>query len=326
MERNNTVYKPNRESRLAVTSRSFSRNKTLRDAVLSIYPNTKFNDEGIFLKEKQLIEFLDGQDMAITALETINEGIIRELPELKIISKYGVGIDMIDLKALYIHKVYLGWQGGINKRSVSELVIALIINLLRNIPNANNDVSNNNWNQITGCQLTGRTVGIIDLGHIGKDLVKLLQPFRCKVIANDILSFPEFCDTHNVEQVDLKYLLRKSDVISIHVSLDNSTKLMIGETELSLMKTDALLINTARGNIVDEAALKSVLIEKKISGAAFDVFALEPPNDLEFLKIPNFIVTPHIGGSTIEAILAMGHAAISGLTNAMIVLPENFNQ
>ena len=324
MSRNNTAYKPNKESRLAVTSRSFSKNKTLRDAVLSIYPNTKFNDEGIILKEKQLIEFLDGKDMAIIGLETIDKRIIRELPELKIISKYGVGIDMIDLNALYAYKVYLGWQGGVNKRSVSELVIALIINLLRNIPKVNDDLSGNNWNQLVGCQLTGKTVGIIGLGHIGKDLVKLLQPFRCKVIANDILSFSEFCDAYNVEQVDLTHLLQASDVISIHVPLDNSTKLMIGESELSLMKTDALLINTARGNIVDEAALKSTLIEKKISGAAFDVFALEPPNDLEFLKISNFIVTPHIGGSTIEAILAMGHAAISGLTNAKIALPENF--
>ena len=204
-------------------------------------------------------------------------------------------------------------------------MIAFIINLLRNIPKTNEDLSNNNWNQLVGSQLTDKTVGIIGLGNIGKDLVKLLQPFRCKVIANDILLFPEFCDAHNVEQVGLKHLLQESNVITIHVPLDESTKLMIGSNELSLMKTDAYLINTARGNIVDEVALKSALIEKKISGAAFDVFALEPPSDLEFLKISNFIVTPHIGGSTIEAILAMGHAAISGLTNAKIALPENFN-
>ena len=325
MNSNNTPYQPNRESRLAVTSRSFSRSKILRDAVLSIYPNTKFNDEGIILKEKQLIEFLNDQDMAIIGLEEINENIIQELPKLKIISKYGVGIDTIDLNALYNHKVYLGWQGGVNKRSVSELVIAFIINLLRNIPKTNEDLSNNNWNQLVGSQLTDKTVGIIGLGNIGKDLVKLLQPFRCKVIANDILLFPEFCDAHNVEQVGLKHLLQESNVITIHVPFDESTKLMIGSNELSLMKTDAYLINTARGNIVDEVALKSALIEKKISGAAFDVFALEPPSDLEFLKISNFIVTPHIGGSTIEAILAMGHAAISGLTNAKIALPENFN-
>lgn len=325
MNSNNTPYQPNRESRLAVTSRSFSRSKILRDAVLSIYPNTKFNDEGIILKEEQLIEFLNDQDMAIIGLEEINENIIQELPKLKIISKYGVGIDTIDLNALYNHKVYLGWQGGVNKRSVSELVIAFIINLLRNIPKTNEDLSNNNWNQLVGSQLTDKTVGIIGLGNIGKDLVKLLQPFRCKVIANDILLFPEFCDVYNVEQVGLKHLLQESNVITIHVPFDESTKLMIGSNELSLMKTDAYLINTARGNIVDEVALKSALIEKKISGAAFDVFALEPPSDLEFLKISNFIVTPHIGGSTIEAILAMGHAAISGLTDAKIALPENFN-
>ena len=208
MPSNNVIYKPDRNSSLAVTSRSFAKNEKLRDVLIALYPNTRFNDEGVILKGKSLIEFLDNCDMAITSLEKIDESIVKHLPQLKIISKYGVGIDMIDLHALYKRNIRLGWQGGVNKRAVSELVLAYILNLLRNIQKANNNVSNGIWTPhgefVDGTQLTNKTIGIIGLGHIGKDLVSLLKPFQCEIIANDLIEFKDFCRENNIRQTDLQ--------------------------------------------------------------------------------------------------------------------------
>jgi D-3-phosphoglycerate dehydrogenase len=169
------------------------------------------------------------------------------------------------------------------------------------------------WRQHVGNQLSGRTVGIVGCGHVGKELVPLLRAFSCPVLVNDILEFPEFYATHAIDAVDLETLLRRSDVVTLHVPLDASTRGLLDASRLALLKPTAVLINAARGGLVDELALKHMLRERRLAGAAFDVFAQEPPTDLELLALPNFLVTPHIGGSAQEAILAMGRAAIRGL-------------
>jgi phosphoglycerate dehydrogenase-like enzyme len=301
---------------LAIASRSFSKNPLLRDAVLKDYPAAKFNDEGLSLSGDSLVDFLDGYEKAITALEVIDDSILSRLPVLKVIGKYGVGLDMIDLHALKKHKVKIGWTGGVNKRSVSELVVSSAIAILHRSVFANMEVRNNLWYQIKGRQLSDCTVGIIGCGNIGKDLVKLLKPFNCKVLSHDILNFKQFYQENDVFPVSLDELLKESDVVTLHLPLDESTKNIINKDKLEMMKSTAILINLARGGLVDEAALKKILLEKRIAGAAIDVFETEPPIDNEFALIDNVLITPHIGGSTEESILAMGMAAIDGLKNA----------
>ena len=317
-------YKPTPDWRVAVTSRSFSRNPELRARLLERYPNTTFNDEGASLKGDALRAFMDGHDMAITALETVDEALVSALPDLKVLSKYGVGIDMIDLDALRRHDVRFGWKGGVNRRSVSELVVSFAISMLRHVPAAQREVWDGTWRQHVGRQLSGKTFGIIGFGHVGKDVARLLQPFQCEILAHDLLTFPEVCSELGVRQTGLSELLERSDVVTVHLPLDGSTRDMIGADQLALMKEDAVLINTARGSIVDEVALKEALRDGRLGAAAFDVFASEPPEDQELLTLPNFLVSPHIGGSAIEAILAMGQAAIDGLDNAQVADPANF--
>jgi phosphoglycerate dehydrogenase-like enzyme len=303
-------------SSLAIASRSFSKNPLLRDLVLKEYPDAKFNDEGLSLSGDSLVDFLVGYEKAITALEVVDDSILSRLPDLKVIGKYGVGLDMIDLKALKKHNVKIGWTSGVNKRSVSELVVSSAIAILHRSVLANTEVRNNLWNQIKGRQLSDCTVGIIGCGNIGKDLVKLLKPFNCKVLSHDIVYFKKFYQENNVLSVGLEELLKESDVVSLHLPLDASTKNILNKDKLQMMKSNAILINLARGGLVDEVALKKILLEKKIAGAAIDVFEIEPPIDNEFAVIDNVLITPHIGGSTEEAILAMGMAAIDGLKNA----------
>jgi D-3-phosphoglycerate dehydrogenase len=184
------------------------------------------------------------------------------------------------------------------------------------------------WRQHVGFQLSARTVGIVGCGHVGKDLGLLLRAFECRVLAHDILDFPDFYAESGIEPAGLEDLLQQSDVVTLHLPLDETTANILSAERLALMKPDAILINAARGGLVDEDALKGALKDGRLAGAAFDVFATEPPEDIELLNLPNFIVSPHIGGSAEEAILAMGRAAIDGLEKNQIprrgVFPDNY--
>jgi len=301
---------------LVIASRSFSKHPILRKEILKRYPDAKFNDEGLSLNGSSLIEFLQGYEKAITALEVIDEKILSELPDLKVIGKYGVGLDMLDLSAMKKFGVKLGWKGGVNKRSVSELVVSFAVYLLRRVVFANTEVRNGKWYQVKGRQLSNCTVGIIGCGHVGKDLVKLLKPFNCNILVHDILDFKDFYQENSITPVGIEELIQKSDIVTLHLPLDISTKNIISRDRLQMLKKDAILINLARGGLVDEDALKQILLENKIAGAALDVFSIEPPADAEFALMDNVLITPHIGGSSEEAILAMGMAAINGLDNA----------
>jgi D-3-phosphoglycerate dehydrogenase len=298
---------------VAVTSRSFSRHPVLRQELIERYPEARFNDDGLNLSGQPLIDFLDGAEKAITALERLDEALFQTLPGLKAVSKYGVGVDMIDLEAMAAAGVKLGWTGGTNKRAVSELVISFAVELLRHTRQAGAEVLDGTWRQHVGRQLTESTVGIVGCGHVGKDLGVLLRAFGCKVLAHDILDFPEFYAEHSIRPVGLEELLKESDIVSLHLPLDETTRNILSAERMALMKPDGILINSARGRLVDEGALKAALKEGRLGGAALDVFATEPPDDHELLELPNVIVTPHLGGSAEEAILAMGRAAIDGL-------------
>jgi len=301
------------KKKISVCSRSFSKNKILRKELENKYENIRFNDEGMILYGESLVTFLQDTTHAIIALEKIDNDILSNLPELKVISKYGVGLDMIDMHAMQKHNVRLGWTGGVNRRSVSELVISFAISLLRHVPASHREVLSGTWRQHIGGHLSGRTVGIIGCGYVGKDLVKMLQPFNCNILVNDINNYDDFYAQYNIRAVEKEELLINSDIVTLHTPLDDSTRNMLTAERLSLMKTDAILINVARGNLLDENALKEMLMNGKLGGAALDVFSIEPPEDYELLELPNFIVTPHIGGSANEAIMAMGRAAIDGL-------------
>lgn len=308
----------NKTDKVAVCSRSFSRNPALRSELLERYEKVTFNDGGQQLEGDILVSFLQGHDKAITALERIDEAVLARLPDLKVIGKYGVGLDMIDMAAMRRHRKHLGWTGGVNRRSVSELVISFAVAMLRHVPAAQREVLTGTWRQHVGGLLSGRTVGIIGCGFIGKDLVELLQPWGCTLLVHDILEFPDFYHRYNVTPLGLDELLTRSDVVTLHIPMDNSTRNILDMRRLGLMKPSAILINAARGGLVDEVTLKSMLIEKRLAAAAFDVFAVEPPQDTELLNLSNFLVSPHIGGSAEEAILAMGRAAIDGLDTYVI--------
>jgi D-3-phosphoglycerate dehydrogenase len=302
--------------RVAVCSRSFSRHPLLRKTILSKFDQVKFNDDGLSLNGDSLVEFLFGADLAITALETIDDYILSNLPQLKRISKYGVGLDMIDMQAMRRYGKQLAWKGGVNRRSVAELTLTMMLSIIRKIPESQSQISSGVWKQTVGNTLSEKVIGIIGCGNIGRDLVALLKPFNCRVLVNDIQDYQDFYRCNDLEARTLESLLINSDIVTLHVPLDETTKNIISKERLSLMKSNSILINTARGGLIDENALAFALKERKIGGAGLDVFEVEPPFENELLSCSKVFPTAHIGGSAEEAIIAMGIAAIDGLDNS----------
>jgi phosphoglycerate dehydrogenase-like enzyme len=305
--------------RVAVVSRSFSRNPVLRAELLARYPDATFSSAPEVLAGDALVELIRGHDHAIVGLEKIDETVLAAVPELQVISKYGVGLDGLDLDAIARRGVKLSWTGGVNRRSVAELTVAFAIALVHRVPECITTLRAGTWQPLVGRQLTGRTVGIIGCGFVGKDLVRLLAPFECRVLAHDILDFPDFYAAHRVEPVSLDALLAQAEIVTLHVPLDDSTRGMIGAAELARMRKGAWLINAARGGLVDEPALVEALTSGHLAGAAFDVYQMEPEANPALLALPTFLGTPHIGGSSAEAQLAMGRAAIEGLDQARLI-------
>lgn len=302
---------------IAITSRSFSRHPVLRAEVQQRYSDVRFNDEGISLSGSELVAFLNGRRRAITALERIDDDVLSCLPDLEVISKVGVGIDMLDLEAMRRHGVRLGWARGTNARSVAELVIALTLALLRHLPQLDGAIRVGAWEQRKGTLLSERTVGILGYGAVGRDVAKVAHGFDCPILIYDIVAHANL--PGHVHQVAFEELVARSDVVTLHLGLSKATRGIIDAAALAMMQNHAILINTARGELVEETALYESLATGGLAGAGLDVFATEPPTGNALLELSNVVVSPHIGGSTEEAILAMGRAAIAGLETAVTV-------
>ncbi len=301
---------------VAVASHSFGKHPTLRRELLERYPGAVFNETGHPLKGDALVAFLAGHERAVTGLEVLDESLFRSLPMLRLVSKYGVGLDMIDLPSARRHGVSVRWTPGVNCQSVAELTMAFMLALGRELVPLAREMPHGGWRRPGGRQLSSASVGILGCGHVGQQVARLCSAFGARVLAHDIRRYDDFYRDHAVTPVSLDVLLSECDILTIHVPLDATTRGLIGTGEIARMKPSAFLINTARGGIVDEVALEHALVANRLAGAALDVYAVEPPSNHGLLGLPNFIGTPHIGGSTEEAVLAMGRAAIAGLEDA----------
>jgi D-3-phosphoglycerate dehydrogenase len=307
--------------RIAVAALSFARNAALRAELSARYPNASFPETRSVLDGDALIDFLRGHDAAIVGLERIDSRVLDAVPELRTISKYGVGFDGIDVAAIRSRGIKLAWTGGLNRCSVAELTLCFAIALTHRVPEMDTALRRGQWSKVVGVQLTGRTVGIVGCGFVGKYLVGLLRPFKCRILVHDIRDYDDFYRAAGVTPLSFTELLDQSDIVTLHVPLDDSTRGMIGAAQIARMKQGALLINAARGGLVDEQALADALESGHLAGAAADVFAREPEANPRLTALPTFLGTPHAGAATKEAQLAMGRAAIEGLETAAVPGP-----
>ncbi len=273
--------------------------------------------QGKKMYEEELRENIRECNAMIVGVEHITAAIIQASKKLKVIAKHGAGVDNIDLEAASGKGIVVFSAPGANSEAVADLTIGLFLSLARNIPFADRSVKGGGWPRIVGTQLNGKVLGIIGLGQIGKKVAKRALGFDMRVLAYDVFKDESYSQKSGITYLSLDEVLSKSDFLSIHVPLTLSTRRLIDERKLRLMKEGAFLVNISRGDIVDEEALYQVLKEGKISAAALDVFYQEPPKESPLLTLDNVIVTPHMGGYTFEALKETGMICARGIIDVL---------
>src|SRR6266852_2725554 len=256
------------------------------------------------LTEAELIERIPDFDALVVRSETkVTAPILAAGRRLRVVGRAGVGVDNIDVDAATRKGILVVNAPRGNIVAAAEHTIALLFALARSVPQADASVKRGEWNRskFIGAEIRGKTLGVIGLGNVGSEVAKRAHGLEMEVVAYDPVVSVERAELFNVELVALNELLERSDFITVHVPLVDANRHLIGAPELAMLKPTARLINTARGGIVDEAALCEALESGRLAAAAADVFEHEPAGESPLFRLPNFIATPHIAASTIEA-------------------------
>lgn len=312
--------------RVLVTPTSFGKGdpalcETLEAAVGSVI----YNDHGRPLRSEEVRELLPGCDGYIAGIDCVDRHALDGAKRLKVIARYGVGVDRVDIEAAAEAGIAVTNTPDANSVSVAELTIGLMLALARSIPQLNAAVRNGGWPRSSGATLEGKTIGLIGLGSIGRQVALRLRGWNTRTLCHDPGVDAATAARYGAEPATLDALIAQSDFVSLHVPVLPATRGIVNSDFLAGMKSGAFLVNTARGELVDEAALAAALESGRLGGAALDTFATEPlAPDHPLLRFPGMIVTPHCGAHTDRASANMGWTA---LRNCLAVLrgeaPEN---
>lgn len=264
------------------------------------------------------LEGLIGEvDGVILGLDRVTAEVMAAGKRLKVLSRHGVGLDNIDLGAATQRGIVVTYTPGANRVAVAELTVALMLCLARRIPQHWDLVRKGGWQRTVGLELLDKTLGVIGLGNVGREVIARADGFGMRFLVHTLEPDAAVGERYRIKYVTLQRLLAESDFVSLHCSLGPDRAAIIGREQLRAMKPTAYLINTGRGELVDEGALYQALVEGWIAGAACDVLAQEPPQDNPLLTLDCFIATPHMGASTEESVRRMGLMAAQ---NALLVL------
>lgn len=263
------------------------------------------------MTEEEMIEYVSTREVEgiIIGLDPVNEKVISNAPELKVISKYGTGLDNIDLETAQREGVTVTYTPGTNSQSVADLTLALLLSLARHVPLHDQFLKQGDLKRETGMEIWEKNLGIVGLGQVGTAVARRAQGFAMDVLYTDAERQPLQENAIELSYVDLDSLLENSDIVTLHCPLTEGTRNLIGREELQSMREEALLINTARHELVDVPSLKKALQEGYIAGAALDTFDDEDNLDKGLIEMDNFIASPHAGASTKESVLRMANMA-----------------
>lgn len=275
------------------------------------------NETGKPLNEREMLLLIKDVDGIIIGIDKLNVEIIRQTCNLKVISKYGVGVDNIDIKAATEQGIIVTNTPMANIDAVADITFALMLALARRIPEANRETKAGNWKKFIGTSVWRKKLGVIGLGKIGRQVVKRAQGFEMEILCYDIIQDEEFARQFGVRYVDLEVLLKESDYITIHAPLSDATRNMIGYKELEMVNENSFIINTSRGGIIDESALYDALKNNKIKGAGLDVYEKEPPENSPLMELEKVIMLSHNGAYTEEAIANMGIESAQNLIDVL---------
>ncbi|MEG0784881.1 MAG: phosphoglycerate dehydrogenase [Christensenella sp.] len=273
-----------------------------------------YNDLGRPLQAEEILARLDGVDGYVAGLDYITAEVIEKAPaSLKVISRYGAGVDRVDMEAAVKKGIKVTNTPGTNSVAVCELAFALMLCAARNVPKLHEAVEEGEWPRSQGIELRGKTLGIVGMGAIGKNLATRAKAFGMNVNAFDPYFDEAFAKENGIGKMELEDVLVTSDFISLHVPLNASTRHMIDADKIAQMKDGAVVINTARGGIIDEQAAAEAVKSGKLGGLGLDAFEQEPLIDSPLKGLNNVIFTPHTGAHTAEAVGGMGTMAVDNL-------------
>jgi len=272
------------------------------------------NPHGRTLKPDEAIALLAEADGLIAGTEKLSRDVLAAAPRLKVVSRCGTGLDSVDLGAAEELGIRVHNTPDAHVDGVAELALAGILDVLRHVSASDRAIRAGSWQKPMGRLLRGKTVGIVGLGRVGRALVDLLRPFGVRLLAYDVDEDPGFAAAHGVAYVPLALLLRQSDIVSLHAP--GAAGVMLGAAALARMRRSAIVVNTARGGLVDENALADALEQGRIGGAYLDVFAKEPYEG-RLASLPNAVLTPHIGAYAEECRLRMEREAAANLVRGL---------
>jgi len=301
-----------KECRLLVTPTSYGKNDPrLKTQLEEQVGEVIYNPTGKPLTSAEVAQLLPGIDGYIAGLDGIDAQALQAADRLKVIARYGVGVDKVDLVAAREKGIVVTNTPGANSVSVAELALGLMLALARQIPEAADAVHQGKWPRYSGLSLEGKTIGIVGLGAIGKQLARRLAGFDCRILAHDPFADAAFARDNHVELAELNKVVEEADFITLHLPLLPETRGMVNDAFLNRMKKGAFLINTSRGEVLDEEALLRALQSGHLKGAGLDAFAVEPPDPKNpLLALPQVIATPHLGAQTDGATSNMGWFAM----------------
>ncbi len=272
------------------------------------------------LPEEKMLELVGEFDAILCGDDAITRAVLEKAaPRLKILSKYGIGVDKIDVEAATEMGIPLSFCPGVNHTTVAEHTFALLLGLSRQLVEEVNFTRAGNWKRLTGHEIMGKTIGIIGLGRIGKEVAIRAKAFGMPVIGYDVYWDEEFTSKHEVARAaSVAEVFEKADVISLHTNLTEETRDMIREETIATMKDGVIILNCSRGEVVDVADMAAALDSGKVGGYGADVLDEEPPRpDHPLLHAKNCLVTPHIGSRTYESVQRQAMMAATNLLNML---------
>jgi D-3-phosphoglycerate dehydrogenase len=321
--------------RILVTPTSFAKgNPDLKSSLEKTVGQVIYNPSSRPLASAELAGLLKDVHGFIAGLDQIDAAALAAAKGLKVIARYGVGVDRVDVAAATRRGIVVTNTPGANSAAVAELAVGLMLALCRHICQADQAMRCGQWPRLDGIGLRGKTVGLVGFGAIGREVALRLRAFGCRLLAADPYVRPDETAGEAVSLVSLDELLGSAHIVSLHTAATSANAGMVDADFLYKMKPGALLINTARGELIDEIALQQALEKKHLAGAALDCFGKEPPGaDHPLLRMPQVIATPHLGAHTDEAVNAMGQmslnaclAVLRGERPAHIVNPEVYKK
>jgi D-3-phosphoglycerate dehydrogenase len=283
----------------------------------------RFADQVVFnphrrpLLEDELIPLLEGCEGYIAGLDFVTKKVIDESAALRVISRYGAGVDRVALEAAKAKSIVVCNTPGVNAQAVADLTLALLLAVVRRVPFLDRNTREGRWPRSTGIELYGKTIGILGLGAIGKSVAKRAAGFSMKIMAYDPYLNEAYAKKEGIIPGDFDAVVKAADFLCLHLPLTPQTRHVISRDVMETMKPGAIIVNTARGGLIDEQAAYELLQSGHLGGLGIDVYEAEPPTGSPLFTLDNVVATPHTASHTIEATAAMASLSVQNLIDVL---------